>query len=112
MIFFFQFITPVSSISRRRPTKQVKTDEVMAAHLNCLHISPNFTTHNRSNDGIDANDDSDAMAVNDQVIDRLNAYKPYNTLKDRLKTAERIVLCEEVRRFKSESIIPESLITK
>ncbi|XP_077291348.1 mst85C [Arctopsyche grandis] len=94
------------------PTKQVKTDEAMAAHLNCLHISPDFTTHCTANDTLDANDDSDAMAMNDQAIDRLKAYKPYNTLEDRLKTAERIVLCEEVRRFKSESIIPESLINK
>lgn len=89
----------------------MKTDEVMAAHLNCLHISPDFTSHSKQNSNISSNE-STQYSNSDDMFNRLKTDKSFSTLEERLKSAGRIELCEEMKRFKSESIIPESILNK
>lgn len=89
----------------------MKTDEAMAAHLNCLHISSDFTSHSNQNSNMYVNEDVKFTNA-DHLFDRLKTDKIYSTLEERLKSAGRIELCEEMKRFKSESIIPESILNK
>lgn len=69
----------------------------MAAHLGNLHISSDFTSHHSM--------ESDQ---NENASCKVNLTK--KELDERLRNAQRITVCEEVRKLnKTDDIIPKSL---
>nr|BBB06882.1 hypothetical protein [Pieris brassicae] len=73
------------------PSKQLITEEKMAAHFNSLHISADYTQHSL------ASEDVMELAV-DPV-----------SISERLK-GHRIVLSEDVKKLKDEPLLPPTLI--
>ncbi|CAF4884304.1 unnamed protein product [Pieris macdunnoughi] len=73
------------------PSKQLITEEKMAAHLNSLHISADYTQHSL------ASEDVMELAV-DPV-----------SISERLK-GHRIVLSEDLKKLKDEPLLPPTLI--
>lgn len=85
-------------ISSFSPAKIHITEDKMAAHLNGLHLSSDYTTHALAIDEfMDTNMDSPAMTSNN-VIDKLKGHT--------------IVLSEEIKKLKEEPLIPPSLIER
>lgn len=70
----------------------------MAAHFNNLHISLDYPTDSVTYD----NYDMDSMTNNNDTINV--------DFETRLKNAQKIVLCEEMRQLKNEPIVPLSLL--
>lgn len=69
----------------------------MAAHLDNLHISSDFTSHQSM--------DSDIAESTSYKVNFSN-----KELDERLRNAQRITVCEEVRKLnKTDDIIPKSL---
>lgn len=83
----------------------------MAAHLNSLHISLDFTSHSKPFNDTYLDDITDENSTSDQIMERMKE-KQSMLIEDRLKCAERIVLCEEMRRLKNEPILPRAIMDK
>ncbi|XP_043482236.1 uncharacterized protein LOC122511193 isoform X1 [Leptopilina heterotoma] len=80
-----------------RPSKQLITEEKMAAHFQQLHISPNSTqTCNQFNSQEDLEMDST------NLIDFEKMKKPQ----------AKLILSEELKRLQEEPIIPSSILSK
>ncbi|XP_072934489.1 uncharacterized protein [Epargyreus clarus] len=73
------------------PAKQLITEEKMAAHLNSLHISSDFTKHSL------ACDESMEMSL-DPIREKLKGHT--------------IVLSDEVRKIQEEPLLPAALIER
>lgn len=74
----------------------------MVAHLDGLHISSNFTSH--------SNDTSLADSLMEETSN-WNVAMSQEDLERRLKTAQRITICEQVRKLDtSNDIIPKILL--
>ncbi|KAK7870758.1 hypothetical protein R5R35_009905 [Gryllus longicercus] len=81
----------------RPPTKQLITEEKMAAHMRQLHISNSYTSHEESVIGTMASK-SESSIVAPTIPAEEQAYK-------------RLVLCEELRQLQSEPLLPQCLLT-
>lgn len=89
-------------------TKQLITDEKMAAHLNGLHISSNYTAH-ESNNMMDAlneiNDTNDTESMS-----------PYpcslQEIEEKLKRAQRITISDVVSKIKNEPLLPAAIMER
>ena len=74
-----------------RPAKQLITEEKMAAHMNSLHISSEYTPHSLASDEV--------MDVGmEPVSEKLRGH--------------RIVLSEELKKLQKEPLLPASLIER
>lgn len=74
----------------------------MVAHLDGLHISSNFTSH--------SNDTNLADSLMEETSN-WNVAMSQEDLERRLKTAQRITICEQVRKLDtSNDIIPKILL--
>lgn len=77
------------------------TDDKMAEHLNTLHISSDYTSHSRveasTSTSMDA-EPSTSYSVNLSPKD----------LERKLKNAQRITLCEQIRKLNNEPLLPHN----
>lgn len=79
------------------PAKQLITEEKMAAHLNGLHISSNYTSHS---------------LCSDEMMDMLtNMESQTQSISDQIK-GRTLVLSEELKKIKSEPILPPEIIDR
>ncbi|KAF9417320.1 hypothetical protein HW555_005536 [Spodoptera exigua] len=74
------------------PAKQLITEEKMAAHLNSLHISSEYTSH--------------ALATSQDVMD-----VGMEPVSEKLK-GHTIVLSEELKKLREEPLLPAALIDR
>lgn len=81
-----------------RPAKQRITEEKMAAHLNGLHISSEYTAHSLAT--------SDIMDVSMEPSTSMSAFST-----EKLK-GHTIVLSEEIKKLKEEPLLPAALIER
>lgn len=101
-----------------RPTKQFITEEKMAAHLNGLHISPDYVSH-------DTTTTSSTTDLNDSTVNNFSDYTmdsdigEYNIpltakdLEEKLKNANRITICDEIKKItENDTILPKALISR
>ncbi|XP_055635330.1 uncharacterized protein LOC129775097 [Toxorhynchites rutilus septentrionalis] len=110
------------------PSKQFLSEEVMASHLNSLHLSSEYTSHNiETESGEDLPSASDGFSPSSSLDDEMSlgeapgsplpgshhVYMSPQELEDRLKKAQRISLCEEVRKLDSRTeILPKVLLER
>lgn len=77
------------------PTKQFITEEKMAAHLNGLHISSNYTQHSlASEDVMELSVEPNAMSISEKL------------------KGHTIVLSEDVKKLQEEPILPQVLMER
>ncbi|GAB0086054.1 uncharacterized protein DMENIID0001_000370 [Sergentomyia squamirostris] len=82
----------------------------MAAHLNNLHISSDFTSHNNAPDI--QTDETEMQLENEQPSQYLVNMTQWD-LEQKLRNAQRITVCDQVRNLtKTDSIIPKVLLDK
>lgn len=95
-IFFF-------SISRMIKSKQLITDEKMAAHLNGLHISSDYTAHQ----------EMDEM-TNAETPDETHSMFPCSLqdIEEKLKRAQRITVSDVVRKIQDEPLLPAAIMER
>lgn len=79
-----------------RPAKQLITEEKMAAHLNGLHISSNYTPHTLA-----------AEECMDIGMEGMGS----SDLSSKLK-GHKIVLSEELKKIQEEPLLPAALIER
>ncbi|XP_026755110.1 uncharacterized protein LOC113515148 [Galleria mellonella] len=82
------------------PAKQLITEEKMAAHLNSLHISSEYTSHSLAYE--------DFMDVNMEMPSTSTS----TSISDKLKDKFTIVLSEEVKKIKDQPLLPPALIER
>ncbi|CRK99579.1 CLUMA_CG012892, isoform A [Clunio marinus] len=89
------------------PTKQFISEEKMIAHLNSLHLSENFQQHN-----INSSETNETPEVDMERSYHVNLTP--QELEQRLKRAQRITVCDEVRKNLKEEdeIIPKVLLNR
>ncbi|XP_059608876.1 uncharacterized protein LOC132256459 [Phlebotomus argentipes] len=107
--------TPTKTQKRRSgiepsvPVKRILTEEKMAAHLNNLHISSDFTSHSKASD---YPTESEMQLDGEQPSQYLVNMSQWD-LEQKLRNAQRITLCEQVKNLeKTDSIIPKVLLDK
>lgn len=83
----------------------------MAAYLNSLHISSNYTSHqsNASSNHPDALDE--AIAENELSLQSYAAIATFD-LEEKLRHAHRITLCEEIRKLAADPILPQAILDR
>uniref|UniRef100_A0A182JQS1 Uncharacterized protein n=1 Tax=Anopheles christyi TaxID=43041 RepID=A0A182JQS1_9DIPT len=105
------------------PSKQFLTEEVMSSHLNNLHLSTEYTAHDirtkaSSPDSPAHPNFEEDMLLGDtgNVADDTDSYHVCMSpqeLEERLKKAQRIAICEEVRRLDGRGeILPKTLLER
>ncbi|KFB40720.1 AGAP001896-PA-like protein [Anopheles sinensis] len=107
------------------PSKQFLTEEVMSSHLNNLHLSAEYTAHNiktkpvSSSPPAPAGLDEDTLFGDPGSLSNATTPETYHVcmspqeLEERLKKAQRIAICEEVRKLDSRAeILPQSLLNR
>lgn len=86
-----------------RPCKQFITEDKMAQHLSGLHLSDDYQSH--SINLTDTSDISSDMEYNVNLTPK--------ELQQRLKNAQRITVCEQVRKLnQTDEIIPKVLLDR
>lgn len=96
-------------------TKKHITDEKMAEHLNGLHISPDYRSHEAPQPSWE-----ETMSIEPEPSTSrgTNSSNNYNInmspqdLEQRLKNAQRITICEQIRKIQNEPLLPESLLER
>lgn len=114
------------------PSKQFFTDESMAIHMNNLHLSTEYTSHNIETTTISAPDDShrslsvsgslsldedmslgEAGGPSTSAASSSHVFMSPQELEERLKKAQRISVCEEVRKLDNRTeILPQVLLER
>ncbi|ETN58385.1 hypothetical protein AND_010038 [Anopheles darlingi] len=103
------------------PTKQFLTEEMMSSHLNNLHLSSEYTAHdiNRSSDSSALPGTSATLDDGDMMLSEDKSQQPYivcmspQELEERLKKAQRIAICEEVRKLDTRAeILPKVILER
>lgn len=107
------------------PSKQFFTDESMAIHMNNLHLSTEYTTHNiettaSAPEGTTFGSISPSSSLDDDMSlgeagpsTSSHIFMSPQELEERLKKAQRITLCEEVRKLDNRSeILPQVLLER
>lgn len=103
-LFFLPPSSPTTS-------KQLITEERMAAHLNSLHISSNYTSH-------DTGSCSLAEALDEMSASSSNCSPPSyasiasTDLEQKLRNAQRITICEEIRKLSTDPILPKAILDR
>lgn len=111
----FQHQKRKSDYSPPLPTKQLITEDKMAAHLNSLHISNDFTAHNTNTST------EEPIPGTSTATDSMNTATPEygyiypinNTkeLEEKLKRANRITFCDEIKNLQHDNnILPKALL--
>lgn len=92
------------------------TDEVMANHLNGLHISQDYTTHQQACSSASW---EDAMSIEPEPSTSAesthsSSYITMSTqdLEQKLKNANSITICEQISKMQNEPVLPQSLIDR
>lgn len=84
------------------------TEEKMAEHLQGLHISPDFTSHSTptledySSDSVSMESDSSSSST-----DCPFTIPSTQDLEQKLRNAQRITICEQIRKLQNEPVIPQ-----
>lgn len=83
----------------------------MAEHLNSLHISSDYTTHYQHTPAAgDRSGSSDAMSMDADSYYNINM-SPQD-LEKKFKNAQRITVCEQIRKLETEPLIPQALLDR
>lgn len=105
----FDMITTIYNHFRlyMKPKKLI-TEEKMAEHLQGLHISPNFTSH-CTGTLEDCSSDSLSMESESSSSSTDCPYTITSTqdLEQKLRNAQRITICEQIRKLQNEPVIPQ-----
>lgn len=87
------------------------TEEKIAAHLNGLHISSEFTNHSSVNDTSDKFDvDINNFSDNNQLYSTYRC--SVEDIEEKLKRAQRITVAEVVREISDEPLLPASIMER
>lgn len=89
------------------PTKQLITEEKMIDYMNGLHISKEFTSHATSSLG-GGGSNIEAFNVASSALITMTQLE----LEKKLKNAQSITICEEIKSLGSDSIIPKILLER
>lgn len=88
----------------------------MANHLNGLHISHDYTTHQQASS---TSGWEDAMSIEPEpstsaAATHSSSYITMSTqdLKQKLKNANSITICEQISKMQNEPVLPQSLIDR
>ncbi|XP_035899886.1 uncharacterized protein LOC118506624 [Anopheles stephensi] len=106
------------------PSKQFLTEEVMSSHLNNLHLSTEYTAHDiRTHTSAPESPAPNSTLEEDMLLgdaanvsgnaDSYHVCMSPQELEERLKKAQRIAICEEVRRLDGRGeILPQTLLDR
>lgn len=86
-----------------QPSKQFISERKMIEHLNGLHLSSDFTNHNISAS-------SEACDIDENQPHTV--FMSPTDLEQKLKNANKITICEEIRKITDDTILPKSLIER
>ncbi|XP_052867247.1 uncharacterized protein LOC128273344 [Anopheles cruzii] len=107
-----------------QPSKQFVTEEIMSSHFKNLHLSTEYTAHdiNRVQSHVSTSatfGQGGNMMLGDTTGEDLDKLQPYHVcmspqeLEERLKKAQRIAICEEVRKLENRAeILPQVLLQR
>ncbi|XP_067625610.1 uncharacterized protein Mst85C [Eurosta solidaginis] len=108
-----------SNLDNPIPTKQFISEEKITAHFNGLHISSDFI-QNASNDSKNYMSNEEMPSTSTGKCFTNLTYKDYQMtakeLEKKLRNANRITLCEELKRYqeqeKKDNFLPEALLNR
>lgn len=82
----------------------------MAEHLNSLHISSDYTSHQKTSEFDTMSMESDQQWTESSKEYNINMSQ--QDLEQKLKNAQRITVCEQIRQLSTEPILPRALIER
>lgn len=94
---YFLFLFDCSIIK----SKQLITEEKMAAHLSGLHISKNYTSHN-------ASDDTNQI----EIVADPDESCSVQDIEQKLKQANRITVSDVVRSIQDDPLLPAAIMER
>lgn len=107
------------------PPKQFLTEEAMASHLNNMHLSTEYTSHGGStnsgglspcsslDDDMSLGEPGPGSTAAAAAAAARHVYMSPQELEDRLRKAQRIAVCEEVRKLDNRAeILPKVLLER
>lgn len=120
-IFFEQLECPTSNSNRRSiilsnlmcsqmisnriiKSKQLVTEEKMIAHLNSIHISSDYTTH-------DSTEDTSCEKIDDSPDDNDQACSVQD-IEQKLRQANRITVSDVVRTIRNDPLLPAAILER
>lgn len=94
-------------LNRSIQTKQLITEEKMAAHLNGLHISSEFKAHDINQ----AAKDSETLDIDIESSDSFVSYPPsLQDIEEKLKRAQKITVSDVVKSIQEEPLLPAAIM--
>ncbi|KAJ6622675.1 hypothetical protein Bhyg_17081 [Pseudolycoriella hygida] len=87
--------------------KKLITEEKMAEHLDGLHISPDFTSHSTPN-----LDDTVSMEADPSSSSTDCQYAKTQDLEQKLRNAQRITICEQIRKLQNDPVLPQAILSR
>lgn len=84
-------------------SKQLITEEKMTAHLNKMHISKNYTSHNSA-------DDANGNAIN--ITFDPDQSCSVQDIEQKLKQANRITVSDMVRSIRDDPLLPAAILER
>lgn len=83
----------------------------MAHYLNSLHISASYTSHQNESDMSLHEALDEAIADNELSVPSYAAIAS-SDLEEKLRHAQRITLCEEIRKLAADPILPQAILDR
>ena len=80
----------------------------MAEHMNSLHISSDYTSFGNK----DPPNVGETMDAEPSTSNYNQTRMVTQDLKDKLRKAQRITICDEIRKIKNESLLPNALLER
>lgn len=110
IIFISRVDCSHSKIGRFFKSKQLITEEKVAAELDGLHISSDYTQHSVNTASTSAN----LMDELEKIIPEQSARLTAETLdiEEKLRRAQRITICDEIRKLSDEPLLPQSILDR
>lgn len=98
-----------NSKNRSFQSKQLITDEKMAAHLNGMHISSEYKAHDINQTG----QSSDALDIDGESSSALSPYpSTLQDIEEKLKRAQKITVSDVVKDFQDEPLLPAAILER
>lgn len=120
MDFNTRFLIVRSAFSTSVPKRHI-TDEQMARHLSGMHISSQFTSHQQPAEALVSQQSFSSIdekyipspeyePLPTSLTSKGHTYSVNRDLQRKLRNAQRITICNEIRRIQSDPLLPESLM--
>lgn len=118
---FIYFFRTHFTLHRFFKSKQLITEEKVAAELNGLHISSDYKQHSVDTSASTSSPSSSSSSSSSSLADELAKILPEQSarltpetldIEEKLRNAQRITICDEIRKLADEPLLPQAILDR